>query len=164
MALPLLVRRILLELPHNVYVEYWPWLEFDKRTTLGAREKFPKLIQFEPIMTDTMAKAVCAQISQDVIKTVPLLADFLCPVCPSICWRPIRLRCKHVVCIRCTIVLQKMQQALCPLCREDVVLEADTGTLMSPCYTSLYLQLALSTVTLGLSNPNTKGTSLIYIS
>ncbi|KAM3069927.1 hypothetical protein ACMFMG_004036 [Clarireedia jacksonii] len=103
--------------------------KFDKRTTLGAREKFPKLIQSEPIMTETMAKAVCAQISQDIIKTVPLLSDFLCPVCASICWRPIRLRCKHVVCIRCTIALQKMRRAPCPLCRENVVLEADTDNI-----------------------------------
>ncbi|PQE32482.1 ring-14 protein [Rutstroemia sp. NJR-2017a WRK4] len=103
--------------------------KFDKRTTLGAREKFPKLIQSEPIMTETMAKAVCTQIAQDIIKPVPLLADFLCPVCVSICWRPVRLRCKHVVCIRCTIALQRLRQAACPLCREHVVMEADTDNI-----------------------------------
>ncbi|RDW73858.1 hypothetical protein BP5796_07300 [Coleophoma crateriformis] len=99
--------------------------EFDKRTRLGATKTFPKLIQSDSIMSESMAKAVCFQVSQDILKLVPQVDDYLCPICFSIAWRPIRLRCKHIFCIRCTIRMQTDKKLYCPLCRDKVIMEAD---------------------------------------
>lgn len=41
-----------------------------------------------------------------------------------ITYKPVRLRCNHVFCIRCMIRLQRDNKDECPLCREKVVLEA----------------------------------------
>lgn len=106
--------------------------EFDKRTKLGATKTFPKLIQSDSIMSESMAKAVCFQVSQDILNLVPQVDDYLCPICFSIAWRPIRLRCKHIFCIRCTVRMQKDKKLYCPLCRDKVIMEADQG-ISCPC-------------------------------
>ncbi|PVH71849.1 RING-14 protein [Cadophora sp. DSE1049] len=103
--------------------------KFDKRTNLGAARTFPKLIQTDSVMSGSMAKAVCSQISQELVQIVPQVEDYACPICCDICWRPIRMKCKHLVCIRCTILLQRQKKRNCPLCREDVILKADTDNI-----------------------------------
>ncbi|KAG4423402.1 hypothetical protein IFR04_003506 [Cadophora malorum] len=103
--------------------------KFDKRTNLGAARTFPKLILTDTVMSGSMAKAVCSQISQDLVQIVPQVEDYACPICCDICWRPIRMKCKHLVCIRCTILLQRQKNRNCPLCREDVILKADTDNI-----------------------------------
>ncbi|KAE8449927.1 hypothetical protein EG329_007066 [Mollisiaceae sp. DMI_Dod_QoI] len=94
--------------------------KFDKRTQLGAAKTFPKLIRSDAIMTGSMAKAVCAQVTQDIVKIVPQIEDYSCPVCYTIIWRPVRMRCQHVFCIRCAVKLEKDRKR-CPLCRENVL-------------------------------------------
>lgn len=78
-------------------------------------------------MTESMAKAVCAQMSVDLVSIVPQVDDHLCPICFTIYWKPIRMKCKHVFCIRCTVLMQRQKKKFCPLCREDVIMLADTG-------------------------------------
>jgi E3 ubiquitin-protein ligase BAH len=82
-----------------------------------------------------MAKAVCAQLTEDLIKLTPQLDDYLCPICLTIAFRPIRMKCRHVLCIRCTVLLQRQNKGSCPICREDVIMLANTGDFYS---TSLY--------------------------
>lgn len=101
--------------------------KFKKRTHLDA--SISDVLKLDPIMSDTMAKAVCAQVSQDLVKLVPQLDDYDCPICTEIAFRPIRLRCTHVLCIRCTVLLQRQRKGKCPICREDVVLLADTDSI-----------------------------------
>lgn len=74
-----------------------------------------------------MAKAVCAQVNQDLVKLIPQLDDYLCPICFTIAYRPIRMSCRHVICIRCTVYMQRRRQGACPICRENVIMEANTG-------------------------------------
>lgn len=76
-------------------------------------------------MTETMAKAVCAGVSNEIIRIVPQLDDYLCPVCFTISYKPVRLKCNHVFCIRCMIEMQNANSKHCPLCRGDVVMDAD---------------------------------------
>ena len=109
-------------------------IEFDKRTKLGARRSFPRLIQSDSIMSETMAKAVCAQMSTDIVKLVPQVDDYLCPICFTISWRPIRMKCHHIFCIRCTVLMQRERRKFCPLCRDDVIMEADAGKFASIYY------------------------------
>lgn len=103
--------------------------KFDKRTHLGARKTFPKLIATHPIMSAEMAKAVCSQLNNDIVKVTPQVSDYLCPVCTSIVWRPVMLQCKHALCTRCAVVLQRQRRRFCPLCRGDVVMIANTDNI-----------------------------------
>ena len=101
--------------------------EFDKRTSLGAPNSLTALLGDEALSPQTMAKLMCAQLSNEILAIVPQLSDYTCPVCFSISYKPIRLRCGHVFCIRCMIVMQRSEQSHCPLCRGDVVMQADSG-------------------------------------
>jgi len=87
---------------------------------------FPKAVEI-PVFSRDLAKAIYFQVSQDILTSVPLLDDYLCPICFNIVWRPVKLRCQHVFCIRCLIVMQRDRNDHCPLCREKVVMEANKG-------------------------------------
>lgn len=76
-----------------------------------------------------LAKAVCFKVSEELLPIVPQLNDYLCPVCFNIAVKPIRLRCGHVFCIRCMITMQRAEADHCPLCRDAVVMEADSSKL-----------------------------------
>lgn len=98
--------------------------KFDKRTALRVRTLLPNALARSPFMVQDLAKAACFTISKEVLAVLPQLDDYLCPICFSISFKPIRLRCKHVFCIRCLVVMQRARQDHCPLCREEVVMEA----------------------------------------
>ena len=104
-------------------------IEFDKRTSLGALGMYHHMIDIDALSTQAMAKSMCARISNEILAIVPQLNDYLCPVCFSISYKPVRLQCGHVFCIRCLVVMQRSQQTHCPLCRGDVVMLADSGKL-----------------------------------
>lgn len=102
--------------------------KFDKRTALHAQQPVLEYLKTSPsFMTKDLAKATCFTISDELLNILPQLDDYLCPVCFSISFKPVRLRCNHVFCIRCLIVMQNADQDKCPLCREHVVLEATGG-------------------------------------
>ncbi|KAL8243932.1 hypothetical protein R6Q59_010190 [Mikania micrantha] len=99
--------------------------KFDKHTALRSQQSvLTHLKQQQTFMTQDLAKATCFTISEELIRLLPQLDDYLCPVCFSITFKPVRLRCNHVFCIRCLIVMQRDDADHCPLCREKVVLEA----------------------------------------
>ncbi|ETI25277.1 hypothetical protein G647_04652 [Cladophialophora carrionii CBS 160.54] len=99
--------------------------KFDKRTSLPAKSSVTQsLTKSSPFIVQDLAKATCFTISEEVLSVIPQLNDYLCPICFSVSWRPVRLRCGHLFCIRCMIVMQQEENDHCPLCREAVVLEA----------------------------------------
>ena len=103
--------------------------KFDKRTALSAGTKFPELLQGNAFLSRTMAKAICFKVSEKILSAVPQLDDYLCPICFNISFKPVRLTCGHVFCIRCLITMQRAQENHCPLCRGDVVMSADSTNL-----------------------------------
>ncbi|KAG9247488.1 SPX domain-containing protein [Calycina marina] len=103
--------------------------KFDKNTHLGASQTFSKLIESHSIMSEDMAKAICAKINDDVVNITPKLSDYICPVCTSIVWRPIRLKCQHNICVNCCIHFQNHRMRFCPLCRAETIMEADTDSI-----------------------------------
>ncbi|KAI9833851.1 MAG: hypothetical protein M1826_006374 [Phylliscum demangeonii] len=103
--------------------------KFNRQTALRAMTTLPHFLEGNPILHGSVAKAICYQLAQDVFSTVPQLTDYLCPVCASIAFKPIRLNCGHFFCIRCMIRMQRAGDAHCPLCRSDVVLGADSANL-----------------------------------
>ena len=98
-----------------------------KRTALGTRAVRSNLIAAEPFSTQSLAKELCSQITQDLVNIVPQLDDKLCPVCMDLAWKPLRLRCGHRLCIRCALLLQRQGQKYCPCCREETIMEADSS-------------------------------------
>ncbi|KAF4345803.1 RING finger [Fusarium beomiforme] len=103
--------------------------KFDKRTALGVARKFPTVVHSDKLLAGTIARDVCAQMSQELVSKVPQLNDYLCPVCFSVAYMPVRLDCQHVFCIRCVIKIQRRKEKHCPLCRADVVLKASAMNL-----------------------------------
>jgi hypothetical protein len=100
--------------------------EFDKRTALGVKQTFPRQVEY-PEFSEHLAKAVCAQVNSQILANIPQIDDYSCPMCMEIKWRPVKLGCGHVFCIRCLIVMQNNKQHNCPFCRERTVTEANSG-------------------------------------
>ncbi|KAK3384738.1 SPX domain-containing protein [Podospora didyma] len=98
--------------------------KFDKQTSLGVKTVFPKVMHSANFIAESIAKNICAQMSQDVLNLVPQIVDYTCTICLSICWLPIRLDCTHMFCIRCMIKMQNRNKRLCPLCRASTVYKA----------------------------------------
>lgn len=98
--------------------------KFDKRTALRA---YPAIPLLESLLARNISKILCQTISQEVLSIVPQLTDYLCPICLNIAFKPVRLRCHHVFCIRCLVIMQRAQQNQCALCRREVVMEATSG-------------------------------------
>ncbi|KAL8849465.1 MAG: hypothetical protein Q9221_005547 [Calogaya cf. arnoldii] len=103
--------------------------KFDKRTSLGATNSLTALLGDEALSPQSMAKFMCSQLSNEIVAIVPQLSDYTCPICYSISYKPIRLGCGHVFCIRCMVIMQRSEQSHCPLCRGDVVMQADSANL-----------------------------------
>ncbi|KAK4124214.1 hypothetical protein N657DRAFT_671245 [Parathielavia appendiculata] len=99
--------------------------KFDKRTSLGVKTTFPKIMYSAHFISEAISKDICAQLAREVISVVPQLLDYTCPICYSISWLPVRLDCDHLFCIRCMIKLQNQNKRFCPLCRADVVQRAN---------------------------------------
>lgn len=99
--------------------------KFDKRTSLGASVSFRSAVRSQRFLAGNMAKKLCAQLSQEVVSVVPRAEDYSCPICFAIAWKPVRLRCSHLFCVRCVVKMQREQEKSCPLCRAEVVAEAD---------------------------------------
>lgn len=99
--------------------------EFDKRTSLGASVSFRAAVRSQKFLAGSVAKKMCAQLAQEVVSVVPRVDDYTCPICFAIAWYPVRLRCSHIFCVRCVIKMQRESKKQCPLCRDEVVMEAD---------------------------------------
>lgn len=101
--------------------------KFDKRTSLGASSSFRAAVRSQRLLAGSVAKKLCAQLSQEVVSVVPRVEDYYCPICFSIAWYPVRLRCSHLFCVRCIVKMQREKEKNCPLCRDEVVMQADLG-------------------------------------
>ncbi|PHH58590.1 hypothetical protein CDD81_5146 [Ophiocordyceps australis] len=103
--------------------------KFDKRTALSVSQTFPTVIQSEGLLSRDLAKDMCAHLSEQLVAVVPQLSDFLCPICFAVAYRPVRLDCQHIFCIRCVVKIQRRQESTCPLCRAHVVMRASADNL-----------------------------------
>ncbi|KAF2234212.1 RING-14 protein [Viridothelium virens] len=102
--------------------------KFDKRTALGISSKLIPSIS-PSVLSQGLARTICTEVSNELVTLVPQVSDYLCPVCMSLAWRPVRLSCHHVFCIRCLIVMQRNHDDHCPMCREPVVMQADSDNI-----------------------------------
>ena len=112
------------EINHNAMIKILK--KFDKRTALGVKRTFPRQVEY-PEFSEHLAKAVCAEVNTQILSHVPQIDDYSCPMCCEIEWRPVKLSCGHVFCIRCLIVMQNNKQHSCPFCRAKTVFDANSG-------------------------------------
>ncbi|EGW32094.1 uncharacterized protein SPAPADRAFT_152523 [Spathaspora passalidarum NRRL Y-27907] len=106
--------------------------KFDKQTSLGIKNTFPKLISNDHIfMTGiSLAQTICFIIQNSILELIPQLEDYSCPICMSIAYKPIRLRCNHLFCVRCLVKMKQQDKINCPICRRpNAILEADGSML-----------------------------------
>ncbi|KAG0086611.1 hypothetical protein BGZ93_006736 [Podila epicladia] len=102
----------------------------DKRTNLLASSGFPKHLQNEPFYNDNISKSLTYTIGCQLVSIIPQPDDYACPICMSVAWKPIRLNCGHVFCVRCLIKAQRKKMVNCPVCRQhNSVMDADASNL-----------------------------------
>ncbi|KAK6910996.1 hypothetical protein I203_105031 [Kwoniella mangroviensis CBS 8507] len=115
----------------------------DKRTALTALEGFPSFVQSTlsthvdengnvstwTFYNTSLPHILLASLTDTLLPILPSLDDYACLICTSIAFKPIRLGCGHLFCVRCLVKMQRAGKEECPLCRSKVVLLADKGSL-----------------------------------
>ena len=80
------------------------------------------------ILSESLPHILLSLLSTTLLPILPSIDNFKCGICYSVAWRPIRLDCFHLFCIRCLVKLQKQGKRDCPLCRaKDAVATADAS-------------------------------------
>ncbi|KAK9312840.1 hypothetical protein V1524DRAFT_238154 [Lipomyces starkeyi] len=107
-----------------------------EKTVLNTQEAFPELcsacsefcshnsLRSTPT---SVVKSVHSTMTKQLLSLIPQLDDYICPVCYLIAFKPVRLDCSHVFCIRCLVKLQRQHKDSCPLCRQPKVLITADG-------------------------------------
>ena len=73
----------------------------------------------------SLSRTLVQAIGETLIPIIPYIDDYSCLICTNIAFKPIRLTCGHVFCVRCLVKMQKRNKELCPLCRAPSVLTAN---------------------------------------
>ncbi|BEJ15724.1 hypothetical protein CspHIS471_0503290 [Cutaneotrichosporon sp. HIS471] len=77
----------------------------------------------------SLPHVLLARMTDTLLPILPSLDDFACLICMSIAFKPIRLTCGHLFCVRCLVKMQQRGNDSCPLCRKNTVLLADRACL-----------------------------------
>ncbi|RIB13168.1 SPX domain-containing protein [Gigaspora rosea] len=100
----------------------------DKKTSLVSGSMFRDLIE-KYFLTENTFKSLCYAMEQ-LTTIIPQIDDYNCPICLNIAWKPIRLCCSHVFCVRCLVKSVRKGMRNCPICRaKDAVYNADQKNL-----------------------------------
>ncbi|KAE9385623.1 hypothetical protein BT96DRAFT_1006875 [Gymnopus androsaceus JB14] len=73
----------------------------------------------------SLARVLVQALGETLIPIIPSVDDYSCIICTNIAFKPIRLGCGHLFCVRCLVKMQKRGQGHCPMCRAPTVLVAD---------------------------------------
>ncbi|CAL1710707.1 unnamed protein product [Somion occarium] len=92
---------------------------------LTVGEQSTALIRSRTSSNTSLATMLVQAIGQTLLPIVPHIDDYACVICTNIAFKPIRLRCGHLFCVRCLVKMQKRGQGNCPMCRSPTVLVAD---------------------------------------
>lgn len=106
--------------------------KFDKQTSLNISGRFPDLILKDHIFIhgSSLTQNICYLIQNKLLKLIPQIEDYTCPICMSVAFKPIRLECSHIFCVRCMVKMKQRGKTDCPLCRREKAIEmADSSNL-----------------------------------
>ncbi|CAK5262036.1 unnamed protein product [Mycena citricolor] len=73
----------------------------------------------------SLPRILVQELGTTLLPIVPSLDDYSCLICTSLAFKPIRLSCGHLFCVRCLVKMQKRGDERCPVCRSPCVLLAD---------------------------------------
>ncbi|KAK9243655.1 hypothetical protein V1506DRAFT_543784 [Lipomyces tetrasporus] len=117
----------------------------DNQTELTTREMIPELCSelcfnnpLRPVST-SVVKSVHSIMTKQLLALIPQLDDYICPVCYHIAFKPVRLDCGHVFCIRCIVKLRRQHKYSCPICRQEVLLTANERNIDVGLYNQMLL-------------------------
>lgn len=78
----------------------------------------------------SLPRILASMLTKALLPVLPSVDDYSCLICTGLAYQPVRLKCKHLFCIRCLVKLQKQGDNHCPLCRsENAVRDADEHSL-----------------------------------
>ncbi|CDZ97748.1 ring finger protein [Phaffia rhodozyma] len=113
----------------------------DKRTALTAAQGFPQFVRSSldaasgdniktwTLFDSSLPHVLLASLTATLLPIIPSLEDYSCLICTSIAFKPIRLDCGHLFCVRCLAKMQRRGKDLCPLCRAPVLAIANARNL-----------------------------------
>ncbi|KAJ7025555.1 SPX domain-containing protein [Mycena alexandri] len=97
-----------------------------KRTALPATDSSNTTsLALLPASDTSLPRILVQELGTTLLPIIPSLDDYACLICTSIAFKPIRLSCGHLFCVRCLVKMQKRGNAHCPMCRAPCVLLAD---------------------------------------
>eukprot|EP00833_Pecoramyces_ruminatium_P004173 jgi/Orpsp1_1/1178205/evm.model.c7180000064415.1 len=103
--------------------------EHDKDTKLSACEGLPGFVSTD-FFSDNACKHLTYELTQDLLNVIPDPEKYSCPICQELAYKPIRLDCGHLFCLKCLIKAQKKNLDNCPVCRaKDAVKNATSKNL-----------------------------------
>ncbi|CAA7270761.1 unnamed protein product [Cyclocybe aegerita] len=73
----------------------------------------------------SLPRLLVQAIGETLLPVIPSVDDYSCLICTSIAFKPIRLSCGHLFCVRCLVKMQKRGKGNCPMCRAPSVLVAN---------------------------------------
>jgi hypothetical protein len=100
-----------------------------KRTALPLPADLGTMV---PAKRTSLAHIFVQAIGERLLPIIPHLDDYSCLICTALAFKPIRLACGHLFCVRCLIKMQKRGQGDCPMCRAPTVLTADRSKCARP--------------------------------
>ncbi|KAH9931760.1 SPX domain-containing protein [Amylocystis lapponica] len=104
--------------------------KFQTATTEATRKILKKhakrtALPLAPALSSPFFVSSAVNTAAMILPVIPHIDDYACLICTSIAFKPIRLRCGHLFCVRCLVKMQKRGQGDCPMCRAPTVLSAD---------------------------------------
>ncbi|KAH6909921.1 RING-14 protein [Coprinopsis sp. MPI-PUGE-AT-0042] len=94
-------------------------------TALTTTTESSPFLLFSKFSTTSLPRMFVQAIGETLIPIIPHLDDYACLICTAIAFKPIRLSCGHLFCVRCLVKMQKRNKGDCPMCRAPVVLSAN---------------------------------------
>ncbi|KAL5511264.1 hypothetical protein ACEPAH_4479 [Sanghuangporus vaninii] len=98
---------------------------FSLRRTHHPGDSQTDILTLIPTSKTSLAHLLVQAVGETLLPIIPHLDDYSCLICTSIAFKPIRLDCGHLFCVRCLVKMQKRGQDQCPCCRAPTVLKAD---------------------------------------
>ncbi|KAF8154620.1 hypothetical protein B0H34DRAFT_660898 [Crassisporium funariophilum] len=75
--------------------------------------------------TTSLPRLLVQALGETLLPIIPAVDDYACLICTSLAFKPIRLSCAHLFCVRCLVKMQKRGRGSCPVCRAPSVLVAN---------------------------------------
>ncbi|KAF9527206.1 SPX domain-containing protein [Crepidotus variabilis] len=85
----------------------------------------PLLTLIAKSSASSLPRMLVQAIGETLLPIIPSLDDYSCLICTSLAFKPIRLSCGHLFCVRCLVKMQKRGKGDCPMCRSPSVLIAN---------------------------------------